>query len=262
MSKDKKDKQQIWFSSSGGERMGCITRFLMTAVIMLAILLVTVFFVVGTEGGRSFVQDWIGKYLGVQVEIANTGIGWPYVLVIDTIATKDFGAGLPGFHAREVRVGMGIKPLWRVSIKKGELRLVKDKDNNWQPAIFGRLGDLPARNITELSRMMKEMQARMALKIRDSSIEWCDDRGATVSLARGISFDMIPVKLADEKMCQFDLSIYNVINPDGVNISDIERNWLASSMDDYIEIRRSDREKIPALARAFWFVDDRGSGEE
>ncbi len=251
MSKENKDKKQIWFSQPGGERKGCLVRFLTTLIILILIILVTFFFAIGTEGGRSFVEDWLGKYFGADIVAVKTSIGLPYVLEIDSLATKDFDAGAAGFKAEDVRIGLGVKPLWRVSAQKCELRIIKS-GNNWEPPFFCNLGELPGRNLEEISRITRKHQMNMKLRIRGGSIEWLDGGSNVTSSAKGVSFGMTPVKLVDETVCQFDLSVYHATGIDGASVDNIDRSWLAGPGNDYIEIRKSDRESIPSAVNAFW----------
>jgi len=225
---------------------------MLTIVVLAVIFLTTLFFAVRTEGGRSFIEDRVERYLGRKMSIERTRIGFPCVLVMEGMRSKDVDSGDgSGLKVQELRIGLGMRTRWVVSAHRCELNLLRRRDGSWTPEVFGRLGDLPLRNVTEISRVTSRLRKNMRLRVSESSLRWLDGSGSEMASARGISLRISPVRVPDRKMYYYHLSAYNVVGADGTRISDVDREWLAGDTKDYIEIHRSQR-GIPASGQEFW----------
>lgn len=240
MSASEGNRGKMKISSSGNEGMGCFSRLVITILVLAVIFLAGVFFAVRTTGGRSFIEYQLSKRLGMELTIEKASIGWPYVLVIDKLISKNFGQeNKSGFKAQEIRIARGIKPKWRISVQRCVLNLAHNSDGTWSPEYFCRLGDLPLKNITEISHVTAGLRKNMALHIRESSIRWFSEQDK--AFANGVSFDVMPIKIADQKMYYYYLSLYNMSDFDGSRVNDIERKWLSSDLKDYIELETGER---------------------
>ena len=240
--------------SPAGDGMGRFARFVVTVLVLAAILLVTGFFAVRTDGGRSLVADRLGKLLGTAVTVEKTSIGWPYDLVLDKVVSVDYSSDGPGLRAETVRIGCGRGWGLRVSAVRPELNLVHGSDGSWQPALFGRLGDLPVGDIAEISRITAGFRRRVTLYVRDGTIIWRDKDQKVLASAGGVSLGIAHVTLPGRRMHHYSLSVYNVLGAGGARIHDIERKWLADDATDYIELFRSGQ-KTSSVEGDFWEVD-------
>lgn len=233
-----------------------LRNFALTLLVVIVLIAVSVWLAARTGGARQFIADGLGSRLGTEVRIAETRIGWPYVLVMENVvSTAEVGDGMPMFRADEIRVAPGIRTLWQVTVRRGALNLVRSDDGTWRPAAFARLGDLPLTRIAELSRLTSGIRRRVRLDISDSSIQWLNSRHVPMATAGGISFRMAPLRLPDRTMFHYKLAVYHVMGPSGTRVHDVEREWLASEGRDYVEIGRAGRES-PALDRGFWEADE------
>lgn len=261
MNNQEESHGRMRISSPDDERMGRFARFVITILVLAAILVTTVFFAVRTETGREIIKGWLEKRLGMELTIERARIGWPYVLIIEMPASKSFRSGeKPGFKAQEVRIALGIRPIWRVSVHRCVLYLVRDSDDNWNPEFFGKLGDLPLKNIGEISRVTGGFRKNTALDITESSIRWLNSKGSLTASASGISFSLTPVRIPGRRMYHYYLAVYNVLGPDSARVHDIEREWLASDISDYVEIDRSERRR-PVSGGEFWEPGDGMGGQ-
>lgn len=231
--------------SPDNEGMGRLARFVVTVLILAAILLTTVFFAVRTEMGRELVKEGLEKRLGMKLNVGSTRIGWPYVLVAEDVQSIKSRSGSGEkealFEAGEIRIGLGFRPRWRLSVYKGVLNLVEDRDGNWDPEVFSRLSELPLKGVTEIAKVTEELRRNVALYLSECSINWLNSDGNAGASAKGISFHLRPVKLSQRRMYHYDISIYNLVYTDNTRDHDIEREWLSSDTVDYVEIYSAGR---------------------
>lgn len=246
---------------SPGRGIGGFARFGVTVAALLAIALVTGWFAVKTNGGRAFIEEKLKKRLGMPLTVAKTRIGFPYVLVAEDVVSPDYGAsGKPGIKAQEVRFALGIHPVWRVSVKKGSLILVRDGQGRWHPDVFSALGDLPKKTIAELSRATADWREDMKLKLREGAVDWIAEDGGTLASARGVSLDVCPVDIPGHTMYDYRLSVYSSVGADGEPAQDVEVEWLAGERHDYIEIGRAGFAQ-GADENSFWNANMLPSGQ-
>lgn len=236
---------------SEGGRVGPCGRFLITAAIAVAIILATLFFAVRTEGGLSFIEDWLEAKLGLGVSVAQASIGWPYDLVLRDVVTEGFDVpGSAGMRADNVRIGFFGKARFRVRVEGGEVVIKRRSPRQWMPEKLSMLGRLTEENIAGISRLTRGLRQKMTLECDDCSIRWLDDKGSEFASAGGVAFQMAPVRFPGGRMHYYCVEIYNVLEPGGQRVHDVKREWLASDVDDYIEINRGRLE--PAVEGHFW----------
>jgi len=239
-------------SSPCGTTVRGLGRFLLTLVVVAAILLTTGFFAVRTRGGRSFIEDWLEKRTGMDMNIPGSRIGWPYELVLERPMSAGFRSGAaPGVKAQEVRIGLGLRTGWRVSVQGCVVSLMRGKDRSWEPQFLSVLGDLPLKNIAEISRITSGFRQSTSLRVGDSSIRWLDSEGMVKISASGVDFAVTPLRMPRRIMYHHHISICSMRGLIGTHMTDIERVWLASDERDYVEIHGAERE-MPDSAKAFW----------
>ena len=178
----------------------------------------------------------------------------PFEIVIDRMESKGFEFGLkPGFKAREVRIAPRLFSPTAVTVLRGELTLARGEDGTWKPGGFSRLGDIPLRNIAEISRVTRTFRRNVTLHITDGSVVWLDNTELEIASASGILLDVAPVSIPQQTMYYHHLMVYNMLGVDGMRVHDVEREWLSSVTRDYIELHRSGK-PIPVSGRQFWEI--------
>ena len=214
-------------STGHEDRFAGFRRLVITLVVLAIILMVTGFLAVRMEGGSKFVQDWLGKRVGLDLTAEHTRIGWPYVLVLEGVQSNPGDDGpAPLVSAREVRVGLRLNGNWRVTILQGAAQLVQGSDGTWGPAALGRLGSLDVPDVTQISRVTAGFRRRVALDIRDSSLEWVDARGMTRAAARGVDFRMVPVRVPERRLYYYTLSA-DSLTREAMRPRKVTEEWLA-----------------------------------
>jgi hypothetical protein len=237
---------------------GCLIGLLVLAAILIA----TVFAAVRTENGRAFVEDRFQKWLEMDLRIGSAGLSLPCDVVARNVQSSGYSdPGKPGFKAQEIRVGYRPPKGLHVSVYKGSLNLVRLADGSWAPGYFSKMGELPKRNIAEISRITSTFREDVALEISEWRMTWSDTEGGQEAEASGITFRMTPVSVPGRQMFHYYLSVYNVQGGEGAKGHDIEREWLASDMHDYVELYRENR-TLPASGEAFWEGKKRDQREE
>lgn len=227
-----------------------LSRFMITVAVLIVILGVTLFLAVRTDGGRTMIQDWLGKKLGMTLTIRDTTMELPFVLVMEGISSKENDPlGKPLLKVQEVAV----RPRWggrlEITVERATLSIVKTGETSWNPAFFSRLGDVPFRTIGEITRVVRKLGRDVTLHIDDSGVNWMDDAGAITAVVSGVSFDATPVDVPGRRMSHFKLSIYSSMLPGGVEAGDVDREWMSSESRDYIEIHRGGK---PTPDQGFW----------
>jgi hypothetical protein len=238
MSKEEKAHGKMRISSENGG-MSRSARIIITLLVLAAILLTTGFFAARTDGGREFIEDWLGRKLDMKLTAGRTRIGWPYVLVIqDLVSEETSEADRPLLKAGQIKIGLGFKTRWRVDVHRCVLDLVVDKDGAWRPSVFSRLGNLPGEDLAEVSRATAGFRKRIALRISDSTVRWLDRRDEELASMKELSFSVTPAKVPGHEMYCYKMFIYDCSIP-GVGPGrayNVEREWLSSESRDFIAL--------------------------
>ena len=220
----------------GERRRGWFGSLVITLLILAVIALVTVFFAVRTAGGKTFIQDRVGRHLGLEVNVERARIGWPYVLVLEGLAAGGAEGG-EALKAKTVRLSLDYKARWHVTVDRGDLQLQPDADGGWLPAYFARMGDLPDRDLAWLSKLTESFRKRVNLELEDCVIHWLDMDGAQQALASGVSFEMVPVRVPGHALNYYRLAVYRGIR-DAKPVEEMEREWLAGDTVTYLPLER------------------------
>jgi hypothetical protein len=218
---------------------GGLKSFVVTIIVIAAILLATAFFAVRTEGGRSFVEGWVAKRLGMELTIKDARLNLPLTLVIvDTVSKAVEPHGKPVFKAREISITPTLRAGLEITVERATLNLMRTSAGDWTPAVFSRLGDVQSRNVAEISRAMRKLAGYLTLRISDSTLNWMSEDGTIMASMNGLSFDVAPVQLPDRNIRYFRLAVDSANIGDNSTVRDVEREWLSSDARDYIELNR------------------------
>lgn len=151
MAKSREASGDMQVITPGERRSSFFGSFVVPFLFVFAVLLVTVFFIVKTDGGRQFIADKLGKSLGMDVELNVTRIGWPYALVMEGVSVKEKESEKSSFTAESVRLAKDFKFRTHILVNRGELILEQNSDGEWSPHIVEKLGDVPLENVAQLS---------------------------------------------------------------------------------------------------------------
>jgi hypothetical protein len=232
-------------------RGGGFKRFVVTVLILLAITWITLFFAVRTDGGRVLIEDHIETRFGIAVKIEKATLGFPLVLNLHGLAPEDVETTRSGFRAERVRISLGRRPRWRVSMSNPELNLLYARGAGWSPAVFRDIGDLPGEDVRHIAQLSEALRARISLRVQDGSIAWWDAAGNEMAFARGIQFTMAPAKVPDHRFTFYSLAVNVGVAPDAELFKEVRSEWLSSENHDYIEISRSES-LPPDTESGFW----------
>ncbi len=228
--------------STGRSGWRFIGRVLFVSILLLSILLATVWFLVRSEGGRHFIEKSLSEKLGVALEVDRARIGLPYTLVVENVRSAGIAAaGEPGVAAEEMRVG-GTPLLWRISIRKGMLRLREGTAGVWEPPSFARIGDLRMSEIAAISELSKTLRDRVELDLSGCNIAWLADDGTETAAVRDLDFSMCKRRARDRDFYYYALSVYRADGTPFDGMRDMRWEWLATAENEYIEISTSSRD--------------------
>lgn len=235
---------------AAGQRGGGLSRLLAMGIILVAIVLIAVWFGVRSEGGRSLIESQLSKRLGVTVSAERTYIGWPYVLVLENIRTEGFSAaGTPGFSVAEVRLGRGVR-YWRLVLRQAIVRVQEVEDTVWKPSFLSRLAALRHSDARDLVRLTDDFRDTVRLQVRDLTLGWLNAEGVETAAVRGVDFRLEPVRVAERRMHYFALDIHRAT---GIALGcgrDMRWEWLTTHELDYIELTKDTGSDRPVIAPA------------
>ena len=205
-----------------------------------AIIAVTVYFGVRTEGVRRIIEHRLSRQTGMEMTIDSTSVRLPAAMVMENVVSKDFAVeGGAGFKAFEMVTERGDSVGTKITVKRAVLNLVRGKDFKWKPEIFARLGEVPFKDETEVSRVAATFREDMELIVSDSNIRWLNYDGSELACAEGVSFEVVPMNIPGHRTFYHRLGVYNMLGVDGVRMHDIRREWISMETRDYIEINSS-----------------------
>jgi hypothetical protein len=218
---------------------GGLKRFIITLIIIAVILMATAFLAVRTDGGRSFVEKWLVKQLDMDLTIKDAKLELPFTLVIiDAVSKAVEPGGKPLLRIRELSVSASMKGGMKFEVRRGVLFLLRNASGDWTPGFFSKFGEVPSKNVAEISRVMRKMGKGTSLYVSDSAITWVGEDGAVKAEVTGLTFDAAPVDLPDRTIRYFRVAADSATTSDGVVAKDVEREWLTSDAKDYVELNR------------------------
>lgn len=225
----------------GEERKGYLPRVLVTLVILAIVVLVTVFFAVRTDGGKVVIQGWLEKKLGMELMVSKTRIGLPYVLVIEDVKSVGFKMDkTAGFHAQEVRVAPGWRPMWSVTVVRGTFCLVRADDGQWEPQSLSFAGGLDLEKPETVVTATRDLRSELRLRLEDGAFKWLQPGGAGVErLATGVFFAVTPLRAPGRRLYHYRLAVSSLRTPGFEAVRDLQREWVSTDEQDYVELSRS-----------------------
>jgi hypothetical protein len=232
--------------------IGCLWSGLITLVVAVGVLLAVGLLAARTSGVKRLIEDALSREMEMKMQIGAMRVAWPYDLVVEDLHSKEQApGGDPVLEVSEARIGLGLRTPWRLYVRGAILNLMQLPDGNWRPASMAPLGDLPQQSLADLSSATRTMRDRWRIEIEDSAIRWFAADGRLTLSVNGIAFEMSPIRLPTRDMQHYRVAVYQARGRDEDRADDVEREWLASETDDYIEVGRGGRETT-ASARGFW----------
>lgn len=223
-------------------------RLIGTVVAVLVIAGTVFFFLARTDWARAHAEQVLSKRLGMEMQIQAMRIGWPYVLALhDAVSVSSGPTGEPRLRMGEVRIGLGVNPRWRVTVRRAGLRLPADERamQEWPPALR-RLRETDLFDMDAVSQLVEEPRARMTFTVEEGRIEWLDDQGVAAGYAHGVTFQWKPVRLPTRAMHWHGLAMHEVELPDGTAARDVRREWLLDERLQCIELPMEGTAHFPA----------------
>ncbi len=236
--------------NSAEHRSGFIRSFMVPLIVIILILMISGVFLAKTDGVRQFIADKMGAKLGLKVEISSSRIGLPYVLVLEDVAGYQKGTTNKLFSADRIIVFRDFRLRRHITIERGELTMIKGKDNDWLPHVLNRLGDVPEGNIAQLADTLDLFDKRIVLTINDSVIRWLNESGENQSSVLGLYFKMLPAYIPEHEGMKYFYLMARTGDISGKKFQGIEKEWLASKNIPYLELTGAvdyTKNKLPKL---------------
>ena len=209
-----------------------------TLAVVLFIAGTVFFFIVRTDGARARAEQMLSARLGIEMQVEEMRIGWPYVLVLrDAVSTTTGAGGEPLLRLGEARIWLGLSPRWRVAVRQAGVRLPADERamREW-PTPLRRLREADLTDLDEVSRLADGLRERMAFTLEDGRIEWLDDQGMPAGYAHGVKVQWQPVRLPSQAMHWHSLELDEYEPPTGDPLSDLRREWLLNERLERIDL--------------------------
>jgi hypothetical protein len=234
--------------------IGCLWRAVIGVVVLGVIVLVAGSILVRLDGVRSAITERMEVLLGEKLKVETIRVGWPWALVLENVSTVNYAVGQPGFTVREIRIRAGTRTPWHVTVRRCTLCLVKT-GSNWKPDMFGRLGELPSRNIGEVSKVTEPFRRNVSVSVSDSAVRWFDSSGKELASVSGMAFEVVPVDIPSRLMFYHAIAIHSVSGLGARPLQEMEREWLAADGIRYRLIHQDGPELMPG-DKAFWEVSE------
>lgn len=217
----------------GGFLRGWITLFLVLALIAM----VCGWFIARTDGFRDLVAQRLSSQWGLPVEIEQSYIGWPYVLVLRGVSVE--GNEAVRLHVRTLRLGRGLRR-WHLSARGARVvfKAALEEDNaHTFPAVLVRIAQMRDAGALELMRATQFLQDNWHISLRDVDLFWEDEEGHIVGAVRQLLFKMEAVQLPSRELIYYRLSYPGQAEAVFGGKRDLDWEWMTSG-DDYIELHR------------------------
>lgn len=218
-----------------------LRRLLVTLVVIAVILYVFLFLAARTDGARSLVEKWMSDKIGSQVTIRKMAMTLPFGLAMEDVRTKDFTGDSAGVDVGEMKMVPGGRTALSLSAKNVKIVLEREGEEGWGPRLFEKVGDLPLKDIGEISRVTESFRERLSVVAERISITWIDQGGEILAMVEDASFSVEPVFLPSGKWHYYSLKIYKCEAPGlgGLTGKDIAKEWLADENRPYVELKSS-----------------------
>jgi len=223
---------------AGGRHGGLLHGLLLGGLVVLLILAVTGWFVARSDGFRTLAAERLAFQTGLTIELEDSYIGWPYVLVLRGV--KAAAGGPVSFQVRELRLGRHLRR-WTLQVRGARVwfdeQLPQNAPLGLSPNIV-RLASLREAGAMEVMRATAPWQAHWKLDVADLDLLWLDATGATAGAVRQLSFRMEPVPLPSGTMYYYRLAYPGTASGAFGSITNLEWEWLSRGGDHYVELVR------------------------
>ena len=217
-----------------------IRRFVITTCVLVIVLYVGIFLACGTDGFRSYAEEYLESHLGIPVHVKRIHATPALNLVLTGVMTEGISRkGTPGYRVKEAVVRWSVvnKVLSRGGILAAlELRgfgvsFAPGESGEWEPAALAKLGSWVAEwgrfdlsnpsapavpderdspdevDVKSVPTVRAETWDRISLSIGDGEMSWWDADKRELASAAGIRFDITPISLPNRKMTHYFLTL-------------------------------------------------------
>jgi hypothetical protein len=217
-----------------------IRRSIITLCILAAVFYVGIFLACGTDGFRSYTEEYLGNHLGIPVHVKKVHATPALDIVLTGVMTEEITRkGTAGYRVRQAVVRWSVlnKVLSRGEILSAlELNdfgvsFAPGESGEWEPSALAKLGswvadwgrfDLikPSSSVeSETSdekestpaapKVQSEFWDRISLSIENGEMTWWDADKRELASASGIRFNITPLSLPNRKMTHYFLTLEN-----------------------------------------------------
>lgn len=226
-----------------------------TILILVALLLAFGFFAVRTDYGQQSIERALTKRLGIPITIGSARIVWPYDLVLSGVSTEtETETGDPGFKADELRINWSWPRQMHIELRGPVAILQQTETGDWVPSVFAALG--PLQDIAGISAVTDTFERDWSVDVTDGAIRWNDIHQTELASVGGIRFSMTPVQLPSRVLTHYYLYVRHAYGSGGYRLSGLEREWMATEDNTYIEIMSRENQAAPSGGGGFWTRQD------
>jgi hypothetical protein len=219
-----------------------VRRFIVTVAILAAVFYVGIYLACGTDGFRSYAEEYLGTHLGLPVRVKKIHATPTLDIVLNGVMTEGVSRkGTPGYRVQEAVVHWSVlnKVLSRGEILSGlelndfSVSFAPGESGDWEPAALAKLGSWVADwgrfNLSKPSAAVtpddpekaddvdaapaptvkSDFWDRISLAIENGSMSWWDGDKRELASAAGIKFDITPISLPNRKMTHYILTLEN-----------------------------------------------------
>ena len=205
-----------------------LRRWIITLLIIALILYIGTFFVVRTDGFRSYVAERISERAGLPVKIERTAADLALHIHVYNLTTENISdRGVPGFRVEHAKVIWSIKGMLTtprqlitgLELDRPYVAFRIDPRAGIQPSVFKPIGrtvanwggitvpqrDIPREAASDISTSMDTDIDK--LEVSEGTIRWWDGSGNELAYADGINFIKQPLEVIERIMIYYQLDI-------------------------------------------------------
>ena len=235
-----------------------IRRFIITVCILAAVFYVGAFLACGTDGFRSYTEEYLGNHLGIPVHVKHVNATPGLDLVLTGVMTEGISRkGTPGYRVKEavVRWSLVNKIFSRGEIVSAmelndfNVSFAPGASGEWEPSALAKLGswvaewgrfDLkppvaaPSSAESEgkqesrpvAKKIRTDFWGRIKLSIDEGTMSWSDADQRELASASGLHFTITPLSVPNRKMTHYFLTVENASVGDRKGVRDFTFEML------------------------------------
>ena len=237
-----------------------IRRFIVTVCILAAVFYVGAFLACGTDGFRSYTEEYLGNHLGIPVHVKHVNATPGLDLVLTGVMTEGISRkGTPGYRVREAVVHWSLvnkilsrgEILSAMELNDFQVSFAPGESGEWEPSALAKLGswvaewgrfDLkppvaaPALAGSEekpeppprpmAKKIRTDFWDRIRLSIEEGTMSWSDADQRELASASGIHFTVTPLSVPNRKMTHYFLTVENASVGDRKGVRDFTFEML------------------------------------